>query len=91
MDAVIIGSGFSGLGMAIALQREGKRYVVLEKAASGGGTWRENHSPGCACDVPSHLYSFSFAQNPGWTRQYAPQSEILAYLLRAADSASSLA
>lgn len=84
LDVVIIGSGFSGLGMAIALQREGKRYVVLEKGAGVGGTWRENHYPGCACDVPSHLYSFSFAPNPGWTRQYAPQQEILAYLERCA-------
>ena len=86
IDVAIIGSGFSGLGMAIALQREGKRrYVVLEKGAGVGGTWRENHYPGCACDVPSHLYSFSFAQNPGWSRHFAPQREILAYLERSAD------
>lgn len=85
LDVLIIGSGFSGLGMASALQREGKRrYLVLEKAASVGGTWRENRYPGCACDVPSHLYSFSFAQNPGWTRDFAPQGEILAYLERVA-------
>ena len=83
---VIIGSGFSGLGMAIALQQEGKRsYVVLEKGSGVGGTWRENRYPGAACDVPSHLYSFSFAQNAQWTRQYAPQKEILAYLERCAD------
>lgn len=84
LDAVIIGSGFSGLGMAIALERAGKRYVVLEKAQSVGGTWRENRYPGCACDVPSHLYSFSFAPNPNWSRHYAPQKEILAYLERTA-------
>ena len=86
MDVAIIGSGFSGLGMAIALQKEGKRsYVVLEKGAGVGGTWRENRYPGCACDVPSHLYSFSFAQNPDWTRHYAGQKEILAYLERCAE------
>ena len=85
LDVVIIGSGFSGLGMAISLQQEGKRrYVVLEKGAGVGGTWRENHYPGCACDVPSHLYSFSFAQNPAWSHQFAPQPEILAYLERTA-------
>ena len=72
LDVVIIGSGFSGLGMAISLQQEGKRrYVVLEKGAGVGGTWRENHYPGCACDVPSHLYSFSFAQNPSWSASLA--------------------
>jgi cation diffusion facilitator CzcD-associated flavoprotein CzcO len=81
-DAVIIGSGFSGLGMAAALEREGKRYVVLEKGDGVGGTWRENRYPGCACDVPSHLYSFSFAPNPNWSHHYAPQKEILAYLQR---------
>lgn len=85
VDVLIIGSGFSGLGMAISLQQEGKRrYVVLEKGAGVGGTWRENHYPGCACDVPSHLYSFSFAQNPAWSHQFAPQPEILAYLERTA-------
>jgi cation diffusion facilitator CzcD-associated flavoprotein CzcO len=84
LDAVIIGSGFSGLGMAIALQQRGRSYVLLEKGAGVGGTWRENHYPGCACDVPSHLYSFSFAGNPGWSHQYAPQKEILAYLERCA-------
>ncbi len=85
-DVIILGSGFSGLGMAIALQQEGKRsYVVLEKGPGVGGTWRENRYPGCACDVPSHLYSFSFAQNAGWTRHFAPQKEILGYLERTAD------
>lgn len=85
VDVLIIGSGFSGLGMAITLQREGRRsYLVLEKGPGVGGTWRENHYPGCACDVPSHLYSFSFAQNPGWTRHFAPQREILSYLERTA-------
>ena len=84
LDAVIIGSGFSGLGMAIALQKSGRRFVVLEKGPGVGGTWRENRYPGCACDMPSHLYSFSFAQNPEWSQLYAPQKEILAYLERVA-------
>ncbi|MCK6547808.1 NAD(P)/FAD-dependent oxidoreductase [Myxococcota bacterium] len=83
---VIIGSGFSGLGMAIALARAGRSdFVVLEQAAGLGGTWRDNRYPGAACDVPSHLYSFSFAQSPEWTRRFAPQPEILAYLEGCAD------
>ena len=64
----IIGSGFAGLGMAIRLKQEGvEDFVVLERADDVGGTWRDNTYPGCACDVPSHLYSFSFAPNPSWT------------------------
>ena len=55
-------------------------FVVLERAGEVGGTWRDNTYPGCACDVPSHLYSFSFAPNPGWSRAFSPQPEILAYL-----------
>src|SRR5215813_6602058 len=55
--ALIIGTGFSGLGMAIALQKQGVDFVILEKAGEVGGTWRDNSYPGCACDVPSHLYS----------------------------------
>lgn len=86
VDVLIVGSGFSGLGMAIALKREGKRsFVVLEKADSLGGTWRDNTYPGCACDIPSHLYSFSFAPNPNWSRLYPPQPEIRAYLESVAD------
>lgn len=81
VDVCVIGTGFSGLGMAIRLEREGKRgYVVLEKAESVGGTWRENTYPGCTCDIPSHLYSFSFAPKPDWSRMYPPQAEIRAYL-----------
>jgi len=84
-EIAIIGTGFSGLGMAIALKRSGvDDFVVLEKGDDVGGTWRDNDYPGCACDVPSHLYSFSFAPNPGWSRQYAPQVEILDYLRRCA-------
>ncbi len=86
LDVVIVGSGFSGLGMAVALLREGKRrFVVLEKSDSLGGTWRDNTYPGCACDIPSHLYSFSFAPNPNWSRLYPTQPEIRAYLESVAD------
>src|ERR1700760_4223170 len=81
----IVGSGFSGLGMAIRLKQEGiDDFVVLERAAELGGTWRENTYPGCACDVPSHLYSFSFAPNPDWSRTFSRQPEIWAYLRRTA-------
>jgi cation diffusion facilitator CzcD-associated flavoprotein CzcO len=84
--AVVIGSGFGGLGAAIALRKAGFRdVVVLEKADSLGGTWRENTYPGCACDIPSHLYSFSFERNPRWTETYSPQAEIRAYLEHCAD------
>jgi cation diffusion facilitator CzcD-associated flavoprotein CzcO len=83
---IIVGAGFAGLGMAAALRRAGREdFVVLEKAAELGGTWRDNTYPGCACDIPSHLYSFSFARNPDWTRAYSAQPEILAYLRRVAD------
>lgn len=78
---VIVGSGFSGLGMGIKLKEAGENdFVLLEKEAGVGGTWRVNHYPGCACDVPSHLYSFSFEANPGWSRMFAPQQEIKSYL-----------
>jgi cation diffusion facilitator CzcD-associated flavoprotein CzcO len=78
--ALIIGTGFSGLGMAIALQKQGASFVILEKADDIGGTWRDNIYPGCACDVPSHLYSFSFEPKPDWSRMFSPQPEILDYL-----------
>ncbi len=81
----IVGSGFAGLGLAIQLRRSGvDDFVVLERSGEVGGTWRDNTYPGCACDVPSHLYSFSFAPNPEWTRTYSPQPEIQAYLRRCA-------
>lgn len=80
-DVAIIGSGFSGLAMAVRLQRAGfDDFVVLERGDEVGGTWRDNSYPGCACDVPSHLYSFSFAPNPEWSATFSPQPEILAYL-----------
>jgi cation diffusion facilitator CzcD-associated flavoprotein CzcO len=81
----IIGSGFGGLGTAIRLLQEGiGDFVILERAGDIGGTWRDNTYPGCECDVQSHLYSFSFAPNPEWTRSFSPQPEIQAYLQRVA-------
>ncbi|HTH76917.1 MAG TPA: NAD(P)/FAD-dependent oxidoreductase [Trinickia sp.] len=81
----IIGSGFAGIGMAIRLKRMGVASVTLyEAAADIGGTWRDNAYPGAACDIPSHLYSFSFAPNPSWSRTFGTQEEILAYLKRCA-------
>ncbi len=81
VSVAVIGSGFSGLGTAIALKRAGRHdFVVLERGNDVGGTWRDNTYPGCACDVPSQVYSFSFALNPDWTRAFSPQPEIFAYL-----------
>ncbi|TDD36216.1 NAD(P)/FAD-dependent oxidoreductase [Actinomadura sp. KC06] len=83
---VVIGSGFAGLGMAIRLKQAGFHdFMILEKSDALGGTWHDNTYPGCACDVPSHMYSFSFELNPGWTRMFAPQPEIRAYMERTAD------
>jgi cation diffusion facilitator CzcD-associated flavoprotein CzcO len=77
----IIGAGFGGLGAGIALLRSGRHdFVILERADSVGGTWRDNTYPGCACDVPSHLYSFSRAPNPAWSRSFSAQPEIRRYL-----------
>jgi cation diffusion facilitator CzcD-associated flavoprotein CzcO len=77
----IVGSGFAGIGMAIRLKRLGYTSVTIFEAASDlGGTWRDNTYPGAACDVPSHLYSFSFEANPSWSRAFSHQHEILAYL-----------
>lgn len=82
---VIVGAGFSGLGMAIQLKKHGQHdFIVIEQASDIGGTWRDNTYPGCACDVPSHLYSFSFALNPDWSRAYSSQREIWQYLRRCA-------
>jgi len=86
VHTVVIGTGFSGLGMAIQLKRDGRDdFVVLEKADDVGGTWRDNTYPGCACDIQSHMYSFSFEQNPEWTRSFSPQPEIWDYLRRVTD------
>lgn len=81
LAAIIIGTGFGGIGMAIALRQAGLHdFVILEKSHDVGGVWRDNSYPGAACDVPSHLYSFSFEPNPNWSRVFAPQAEIYAYL-----------
>lgn len=81
----IIGSGFGGLGTAMQLKRRDMNdFVVLERAGDVGGVWRDNRYPGAACDVPSHLYSFSFAPNPAWSHSYSSQPEIWAYLQRCA-------
>ncbi|GGP43982.1 flavin-containing monooxygenase [Saccharothrix coeruleofusca] len=86
VEVLVVGTGFAGLGMAIELKRAGRRdFAVLEKADDLGGTWRDNSYPGCACDVPSHMYSYSFELNPGWSRTFARQSEIRDYLHRVAD------
>ncbi|QFU86892.1 NAD(P)/FAD-dependent oxidoreductase [Amycolatopsis sp. YIM 10] len=78
---LIIGTGFSGLGMAAKLRKQGRTdFVILEKAQEVGGTWRDNTYPGCACDIQSHMYSFSFEQNPSWSRAFSPQPEIWDYL-----------
>jgi cation diffusion facilitator CzcD-associated flavoprotein CzcO len=83
---VIMGTGFSGIGMAIALKQAGLRnFVILEKADRVGGTWRENTYPGCACDIRSHLYSFSFEPKTDWSREFAPQPEILEYIEHCVD------
>ncbi len=82
----IAGSGFGGLGSAIRLLQGGiDDFVVLERASDLGGVWRDNSYPGCACDVESHLYSFSFARNPSWTRTFSASREIHAYLRQCAE------
>src|SRR5499426_122512 len=82
----IIGAGFGGLGAGIRLRQAGMTdFVILERAASVGGTWRDNTYPGCACDIPSHLYSFSFAPNPDWSHSFSRQPEIWRYLEDVAD------
>ncbi|MCU1417237.1 MAG: NAD(P)/FAD-dependent oxidoreductase, partial [Schumannella sp.] len=87
MHAVaILGAGFSGIGIAVRLLQAGiDDIVVIERGDQVGGTWRDNTFPGAACDIPSDLYSFSFAPNPDWTRVFPPQGEILAYLRGVAD------
>lgn len=85
-DVAIIGAGFGGIGAAIQLGRHGFGDVVLlERSDDVGGTWRDNSYPGCACDVPSHLYSFSFALNPSWSDTFSGQAEIWQYLRDCAD------
>jgi cation diffusion facilitator CzcD-associated flavoprotein CzcO len=80
-EILIVGAGFAGLGMGIRLKKEGmNRFLILDEGQEVGGTWRDNRYPGAACDVESHLYSYSFAPNPNWTRTFSPQKEILSYI-----------
>jgi len=82
----VLGAGMSGICMGIALKRRGiENFVILEKAPAVGGTWRENTYPGIACDVPSHLYSFSFELNPDWRHAYSSGAEIWEYCKRCVD------
>jgi cyclohexanone monooxygenase len=84
-EALIVGGGFGGVGMGISLKRAGiDDFLILERGLDVGGVWRDNSYPGAACDVPSHLYSFSFAPNPAWSRTFASRDEIYAYLRRCA-------
>src|SRR4051794_25920089 len=77
----VVGGGFAGVGAAVLLKRAGHHDVtVFEREARVGGVWHANTYPGAACDVPSHLYEFSFAPNPRWSRRFAPQAEIQAYV-----------
>lgn len=87
IDVAIVGAGFGGLCAAIRLRQSGVDSVaILERSGEVGGTWRDNVYPGCACDVPSHMYSFSFAPNTRWTRPYPQQAEIQDYILRTTDA-----
>src|SRR5947208_14006569 len=77
----VVGGGFGGVGAAVMLRRSGYSDVtVFERGERIGGVWHHNTYPGAACDVPSHLYEFSFAPNPRWSRRFAPQAEIQAYV-----------
>lgn len=88
---LVVGAGFAGLGTAIKLDEHGfADFLVVDKGDTVGGTWRDNTYPGAACDVPSQLYSFSFAPNPEWSRSFSPQAEIQAYLERTARDAGVL-
>ncbi len=85
-ETIVVGAGFGGLGLALQLRRRGERsFLVLERAAEPGGTWRDNVYPGCACDIPALLYSFSFEPGDVWQRRYPEQPEILGYLKRVAN------
>jgi cation diffusion facilitator CzcD-associated flavoprotein CzcO len=85
-DVAIVGAGFAGIGLALRLQRSGlSDFTVFERAASVGGTWRDNTYPGVACDIPAHLYSLSFATHPDWSHVFAPGHEIRDYLEKVAE------
>ncbi|MGA8987872.1 MAG: NAD(P)/FAD-dependent oxidoreductase [Aeromicrobium sp.] len=85
-DVIIIGTGFAGMGAAMKLRQSGREdFVILEKAHDVGGTWRDNTYPGCECDIPSHMYSFSYELNTDWSKSFSGQEEIWAYLRKVAD------
>ncbi|MGI9344867.1 MAG: flavin-containing monooxygenase, partial [Gammaproteobacteria bacterium] len=85
-SVVVVGAGLSGICIGIKLKQAGIHdFVILEKAQEVGGTWRENQYPGVACDVPSHLYSYSFEQNPEWSKTYSCGQEIQDYCVRCTD------
>lgn len=85
VDVAIVGAGFAGLGMGIQLALRGREsFVILERGLDVGGTWRDNRYPGVACDVPSHLYSFSFRPKANWSQLFASGAEIQAYLRQCA-------
>ena len=84
-SVAIVGGGFGGVGAAIRLTQQGYAVVGFEKASRLGGVWHHNEYPGAACDIASHLYEFSFAPNPNWSRRFAPQAEIQAYIEEVAD------
>jgi len=80
-EVAIIGAGFAGVGAGIKLREKGQSsFVIFERATEIGGTWRDNTYPGCACDIPSFLYSYSFEPNHDWSRTFSRQGEILEYL-----------
>lgn len=86
LDTIVIGAGFSGIGAAIRLKKAGiENFVILERKNEIGGTWRDNTYPGCACDIPSFLYCYSFEPNPNWSASFSPHYEILAYLKKCID------
>ena len=88
---LVVGAGFGGLAMAIKLDEAGERdFLVIERGSDVGGTWRDNTYPGAACDVPSQLYSYSFAPNPKWSRSFSPQPEIQAYIREVAERSGTL-
>ncbi len=85
-DIIIVGTGFAGMGMAMKLREAGREdFTILEKAHDVGGTWRDNTYPGCECDIPSHMYSFSYELNTDWSKSYSGQQEIWAYMRKVAD------
>lgn len=83
-DIVVVGAGVGGIAVTRVLLQAGFDVLVLERGSDVGGTWRDNVYPGVACDIPSHLYTFSWRPNPGWTRRFAPGGEIQEYLRRTA-------